>query len=35
MIEYGAHLFETAAEALEVLRRTVSWTYSTNSFNLA
>jgi DNA processing protein len=24
MIEYGAHLFETAAEALEVLRRTVS-----------
>jgi DNA processing protein len=35
MIEYGAHLFETAAEALEVLRRTVSWTYSTNLFSLA
>jgi DNA processing protein len=33
MVEHGAHLFETADEALEVLRRTVSWTYSTNSLN--
>jgi len=32
MAEHGAHLFETADEVLEVLR--LSWTYSTNSFNL-
>jgi DNA processing protein len=35
MTEHGAHLFETADEVLEVLRRTDSWTYSsTNSLNL-
>jgi DNA processing protein len=34
MTERRARLFRTADEVLEVLRRTVSWTYSTNSFTL-